>query len=272
MNLLDLFGDGDGPIDFEVIDLAQPLEVGMPSSPTHPAFEFALRQRHGDVVRDDGMTGSHEVMVLGGHVGTHMDALSHVAVDGRLHGGVPVADALEAGRYRTHGIDRVPPLFRRGVLVDVPRSRGVARLAPGAAVRVEDLLAAPGPRPGDVVLVRTGWAQLWADPPAYLGGDGGVPGVDAGAARWLAQRGVAAVGADTVALEHIPAGGGLSSLPVHRILLAEAGINLIEVMALEALSDSLAARGTTEFLFVGAPLNVRGATGAPIRPLAVTGS
>ncbi|MEV6128433.1 cyclase family protein [Streptomyces violaceusniger] len=272
MNPLDLFCDGDGPAAVDVVDLAQPLEVGMPSSPTHPSFEYALRQRHGDVVRDDGMTGSHEVMVLGGHVGTHMDALSHVAVDGRLHGGAPVADALEAGRYRTHGIDRVPPLFRRGVLVDVPRSRGVGRLAPGEPVGVQDLLAAPEPRPGDVVLVRTGWAQLWGEPPAYLGDSDGVPGVDAGAGRWLAEHRVAAVGADTIALEHIPAGGGLHSLPVHRILLAEAGINLIEVMTLEALSEKLAARGTAEFLFVGAPLNVRGATGAPIRPLAVIGS
>lgn len=137
---------------------------------------------------------------------------------------------------------------------------------------VRRLQAAPEPRPGDVVLVRTGWAQLWPDPPAYVGGPDGVPGVDAEAARWLAERGVAAVGADTIALEHIPAGGGLSALPVHRILLHEAGINLIEVMALEMLSESLAAHGTGEFLFVGAPLNVRGATGAPIRPLAVIGS
>jgi kynurenine formamidase len=267
VNPLDLLHD-----DLEVVDLAQPLQVGMPTSPTHPAFDFALRQRHGDVARADGMTGSHEVMVLGGHVGTHVDALSHVAVDGLLHGGVPVADAVEAGRYRTHGIDQVPPLLRRGVLVDVPRARGVARLAPGEPVGVADLQAAPEPRPGDVVLVRTGWAQLWPDPPAYVGGPDGVPGVDAEAARWLAERGVAAVGADTIALEHIPAGGGLSALPVHRILLHEAGINLIEVMALEMLSESLAARGTGEFLFVGAPLNVRGATGAPIRPLAVIGS
>jgi kynurenine formamidase len=267
VNPLDLLRD-----DLEVVDLAQPLEVGMPTSPTHPAFDFALRQRHGDVVRADGITGSHEVMVLGGHVGTHMDALSHVAVDGLLHGGVPVAGAVDAGRYRTHGIDGVPPLLRRGVLVDVPRSRGVARLAPGEPVGVADLEAAPEPRAGDVVLVRTGWSQLWGDPPAYLGGTDGVPGVDAEAARRLAERGVAAVGADTIALEHIPAGGGLAALPVHRILLAEAGINLIEVMTLETLSDSLAARGTGEFLFMGAPLNVRGATGAPIRPLAVIGS
>ncbi|MCO5997346.1 cyclase family protein [Actinoallomurus rhizosphaericola] len=261
MKLFDLLDDG-----IEAIDLAQPLETGMPVSPTHPGFQFALRQRHGDVERPDGMTGSHEMIVLGGHVGTHMDALCHVAVDGRMYGGVAVADALDDGRYRSHGIDQVPPLVRRGVLVDVPAVRGLDRLPPGEPVSVEDLRAVEVlPKRGDVVLVRTGWAQLWGDPPAYLGDERGVPGLDVEAAAWLAELGVAAVGADTIALEHIPPGGGLASLPVHRLLLAENGINLIEVMALE----TLAARGAGEFLFVGAPLNIRGATGAPIRPLAL---
>lgn len=264
MRLLEALGDG-----IEVIDLAQPLETGMPVSPTHPAFQFALRQRHDDVVRADGITGSHEMIVLGGHVGTHMDALCHVAVDGHMFGGVPVADALQGGRYRVHGIDQVPPLVRRGVLYDVPAARGVDRLGPGEPVRLDDLRAhgAAQPERGDVVLIRTGWAQRWNDPPAYLGDERGVPGLDTSAAAWLAERGVAAVGADTIALEHIPPGAGPAALPVHRLLLAGHGINLIEVMNLEAL----AARGADEFLFVGAPLNVRGATGAPIRPLALIG-
>lgn len=268
MKLLELFRAGREP-GIEIVDLAQTLQVGMPHSPTHPAFEFALRQRHGDVVRDDGMTGSHEVMVLGGHVGTHMDAISHVAVDGMLYGGVEVAGALRGGRYPDHGVDAVPPLVRRGVLVDAPRTRGIARLEAGEPVGPADLAAAPRPEPGDVVLVRTGWAQLWDDPAAYVGGPGGVPGLDVEAARLLADRGVAAVGGDTIALEHIPAGGGLSSLPVHRVLLAEHGINLIEAMTLEKLSERLADLGTAEFLFVGAPVKVQGATGAPIRPLAL---
>ncbi|MBA3906544.1 MAG: cyclase family protein, partial [Pseudonocardiales bacterium] len=157
MRLLDLLAEG-----IEVIDLAQPLEVGMPTSPTHPGFQFALRERHGDVARSDGMTGSHEMLVLGGHVGTHMDALCHVAVDGRLYGGTAVADALDGGRYRSHGIDRVPPLVRRGVLFDVPQVRGAGRLDPGDPVGVVDLTrCGPVPGRGDVALIRTGWAQHW---------------------------------------------------------------------------------------------------------------
>jgi kynurenine formamidase len=82
---------------------------------------------------------------------------------------------------------------------------------------------------------------------------------------------VAAVGADTIALEHRPPGPGPAGLPVHQLLLHDHGIHLIEVMTLEELSGTLAAAGTAEFLFVAAPLNVVGATGAPVRPLAVVG-
>jgi len=264
VNLLDLLGEGGGGI--EVIDLAQPLHPGMPTSPTHPAFDFALRQRHGDVLRTDGITGSHELITLGGHVGTHMDALCHVAVDGRLFGGVRVEDAIDDGRYTVHGIDQVPPLACRGVLFDVPRARGLRHMPPGEPVGVEDLRAAgPALRRGDVAVVRTGWAAHWDNPAAYLGDERGVPGITREAAAWLAGHRVRAVGADTIAVEHIPPGDQPPSLPVHRLLLAERGINLIEVMNLEAL----AARNVGEFLFVGAPLNSVGATGAPIRPLAL---
>ncbi|TVT51593.1 cyclase family protein [Amycolatopsis rhizosphaerae] len=268
MRLLDALAAGEPGI----IDLSQPLRDGMPCSPTHPGFHLALARRHGDSVRPDGMTGSHELITMGGHVGTHMDALCHVAVDGRMHGGVPVA--IEQGRYTRHGIDEVPPMVCRGVLADVPALRGTDRLAPGEPVTAADLDSAldtafggVGVRRGDVVLIRTGWPQLWDDPAAYLGTGSGVPGLDAGGARRLAEAGVRAVGGDTLALEHIPAGAGLGRLPVHRILLQDAGINLIEVMNLEAL----AATGAREFVFVCAPLRIVGATGAPVRPLALVG-
>lgn len=72
----------DGPR--RVIDLSQPFEVGMPCSPTHPGFEMSIEVAHGDVLRSDGITGSHEKITFGDHVGTHVDALCHVAVDGAI--------------------------------------------------------------------------------------------------------------------------------------------------------------------------------------------
>ncbi|MCX0275191.1 cyclase family protein [Nocardia zapadnayensis] len=109
-----------------------------------------------------------------------------------------------------------------------------------------------------VALIRTGWAQLWHESRSYVGDDFGVYGLDPGAAEWLAGHGVAAGGADTIAREHRPSGLGPASLPFHRILLHEHGIDLIEVMALETLSETPASAGTAEFLFVGGPLDVVG--------------
>ena len=84
-------------------------------------------------------------------------------------------------------------------------------------------------------------------------------------ARWLAERRVVAAGADTTAFEQVPAGDGHRVLPVHRILLVEHGIHIVEHLALE----EAAAQGLTEFLFVLTPLRIVGGTGSPVRPVAV---
>jgi len=245
-----------------VVDLGQPLFNGAPSSPSHPGFQSALMTRHGDLLRADGITGANEKFAFGGHVGTHVDALCHVAVDGHIFGGRPV-DVVD-GRYAAGGIEEFPLAVRRAVLVDVPALRGLDRLAPADAVTAEDLDMVEVPiEAGDTVLVRTGWAQLWPDEHAYIGQETGVPGLDGSAAHWLANRRVSVVGADTVALERITPEHGHSRLPVHRILLAEHGINLIEVMNLESICGQL------DFAFMCAPLNILGATGSPVRPLAL---
>jgi len=118
---------------------------------------------------------------------------------------------------------------------------------------------------GDVALVRTGWARNFGDAAAYLGEQTGVPGPTEEGARWLADRGVRATGADTTAYEHIPAGSGHRVLPAHRLLLVERGIHIIEHLNLEPL----AAAGVAEFAFLLAPLKIVGGTGSPVRPLAV---
>ncbi|MFD0480228.1 cyclase family protein [Nonomuraea thailandensis] len=146
---------------------------------------------------------------------------------------------------------------------------GVDMLPAGYGISAADLQAAQdraGVRvgPGDVALVRTGWARNFDDPPTYLGQHSGVPGVAADAARWLLEVGVRATGSDTTAYEQTAPGAGHSVLPVHRILLVEGGINIIEHLALE----DAAAEGLTEFAFVMAPLRIVGGTGSPIRPFA----
>lgn len=251
-----------------VIDLAQPLHPNIPVSPSHPGYKHALLRRHGDAVRVDGTSGANDMLVLGTHTATHMDALAHISHDGLLHGGVRAAEAQVGGRYLEHGIHTVPPVVAPGVLLDVPAALGVSRLAAGYPITPADLERALGDRAvpqGAALLVRTGWAQLWDAPHDFLSHEAGVPGPNEDAAAWLASHRPVVVGSDTTAFEHIPAGEGHARLPGHRILLVESGIPILEMLALEDLADAAPA----SFTFVGAPLKLVGATGSPLRPIAI---
>ena len=254
----------------KVYDLAQPLTNGMPQSPNHPTYQMALVRRHGDVTRPDGGSAANEIIVTGCHVGTHIDALCHVSQDGMLYDAVPAAEVTSNLGFSRHSVDQIPPFVGRGVFLDIAKVRGVSVLAPGEAVTADDLDAALHDagttiRPGDAVLVGTGWSSLWADRAAYEGQSGGAPGPDESAGTWLAERKIAMAGAETIAFEQIQPGRGHRTLPVHRILLVEHGINIIESMRLHELSAS----SVTEFMFVLSPLKLVGATGSPVRPLAV---
>jgi kynurenine formamidase len=114
---------------------------------------------------------------------------------------------------------------------------------------------------GDVIMVRTGRGSVWPDAGRYLPRE---PGIDRAGATWLAERGAAMVGADNIALEHLPSSDSENWLPVHTYLLAEAGVPIIEVVHLEDIADE----ELFEFCYLGASLKLRGATAGPVRPLA----
>ncbi|MEU5906638.1 cyclase family protein [Micromonospora sp. NPDC047467] len=254
-------------------DLGRRLSIGMPQSPNHPPFWHALPRRHGDAVRSDGGSAANDIITMGTHVGTHVDAFSHVSQDGRLFDGSDASDAGRGGRYAELGAHTIAPMVRRGVLLDVPAALGQPDgCDPGYEITPADLSAAADRqgtpiRPGDVVLVRSGWGRLFdhEDRNRYIGLTTGVPGVGEAGATWLADQGIHAAGADTIAFECLRPGAGHSVLPAHRVLLVERGVYIIETMALE----ELAADNVHEFLFVLSPLAIFGATGSPVRPLAV---
>lgn len=242
----------------------------MPQSPNHPPFQLALMRRHGDYVRADGGSAANEIIVTGGHVGTHVDALAHVSHDGKLYGGVDADSVMSHEGFAELGIDTFTPYVGRGVLLDVTAVHGVETLPAGYGVTAEDLATAERKsgvevRAGDAVLIGTGWSRLWDDNERYIGAADGVPGPDVSAAEWLIDRGARIGGGETIAFEQIKAGAGHALLPVHRMFLVEHGINIVETMRLVDLLDS----GVAEFLLVLAPLKVVGATGAPVRPLAI---
>lgn len=253
-----------------VFDLGRPLFQGMPQSPNHPPFRMSLARRHGDHVRADGGSAANEMFVMGAHVGTHIDALSHVSQDGFLYGGHSAADAQTGGRFRVHGAETIAPIVRRGVLLDIPAALGIDACDAAYEVTRDDLelsckRAGVRIEPGDVALIRTGWALHWNDAVAYFGKETGVPGPGEDGAKWLGSKGIHAAGADTIAFEHQAPGAGHAVLPGHRILLVEHGIHIIEALDLE----ELAAANVVEFLFILSPLKLVGGTGSPVRPLAV---
>ena len=240
----------------------------MPQRRTHPAYAFTLVRRHGDVTRESGLSTANELVVLCGHSGTHLDALSHASVRGKLHGGRTAAAVESHEGMRELGVEGVAPLVARFVLFDLATETGGPPLPPGHAVTARDLAIVAGksglsPERGDTALVRTGWGALWDRPPRYEGAEGGIAGIDAGAAEWLADHGVVAIGADTLTVEVEPVGA--EDLPVHGLCLVERGIYLLENLFLEELARASAREG----LFIAAPLKLVGATGAPVRPIAI---
>jgi kynurenine formamidase len=234
-----------------IVDLAQPYFTGMPHWPTHPPFACARTKEHGDFVLPGGASSAAELVALGTHTGTHIDALCHFSRNGRLHGG------REA---RSLGIDTLPPIVTRGLLFDSAPGGELAEDAEITAAQLEAGLEPLEPRAGDVVLVRTGWGRRWRDARRFLNGQR-QPGLALDAAQWLSSRGVLAIGADNVALERIPA----PEMPVHVHLLVEAGVLILECLNLEELAQA----GAREFLFLAAPLMIEGATGSPLRPFAL---
>ncbi|MBV9120732.1 MAG: cyclase family protein [Chloroflexi bacterium] len=253
-----------------VFDLAHPLEQNMPVSPNHPGFRMALQRRHGDMVRPDGGSASNEMIVMGGHTGTHLDALCHVSQDGKLFGGIDAAAAQTGARFNKLGLETVPPFVCRGVLLDVAAYQGVDCLPAATPITAADLQAtasAQGTSLAGVgaVLVRSGWTRHWTSPHAYLGEESGVPGPDVSAAEFIANAGTKVTGHDSMAYECLAPGAGHRVLPVHRVLLVERGIHIIENVAMEELSRAR----QYEFLFVVASLKIVGGTGSPVRPLAI---
>ncbi len=258
--------------EFRLFDLEQPRFQGMPVISVHqPGYAYFLHRRHGDDYRP-GETGPRTsasgVIVCMEHSGTHIDAICHQADAQMLYGGIPAAEVSTTKGFSRLAIEEVPPIFAPGVLLDVAAARGVAALDAGELVTAADLEACCARarvdiRPGDVVLVRTGNAAYWNDAERYLSG----PGMDSGASAWLAARHVLAVGADNMAWDVI----GLRDpklgcqLPGHLILLARHGIYIIENLQLE----ELAAAGHARFTFVCTPLKFIGATGSPVRPIAI---
>jgi kynurenine formamidase len=203
---------------------------------------------------------------------SHIDAFCHVAHEGLLFGGRPASSITELGA-QTGTIELLKDgLVGRGVLVDVPRTRGVRWVEPGEHVFREDLETAERNQgvtvgPGDILLVRTGHARRLAEL-----GPWDTPNAKAGlhptAAPFIAEREVAALGSDGNS-DTAPSTTEDVGFPIHVLALNAMGVHLLDYLQLEDLARHCEAVGRWEFLFAAAPLRVAGGTGSLINPTAI---
>ena len=201
---------------------------------------------------------------------THIDALSHMpSYRGRGYNGAPSTHAPPVGQRRNSVAAMRDGVVSRGVLVDLPALLGVDYVAPGGAITADHLEAwerrtGVRIRAGDVVLLRSG---RWSDP-AMAAGVAGSAGVHPSLATWLHDRGVAVLG-DEAGTDTSPTSVQGINAPMHVLSLVAMGMPLVENLDLEALAGEAASQNRWTFLFVLAPLDVRGGTGSPANPIAV---
>ena len=205
-----------------------------------------------------------------GFAHTHMDALGHMSVAGKGFNGFPAPaagkglDRLSIGNYKDG-------IFTRGVLIDLPRLKGVKYLEPGTAIYPADLDAwekSTGIRigPGDAVLIRTGrWARR-AEKGPWAAQDT-MAGLNASCARWLKQRDIAIFASEGPG-DVLPSGIDGVAWPLHQLLLIAMGVPMLNNCDFEELTQTATSRNRFTFLLSVAPLRVDSGTGAPVNPVA----
>ena len=255
----------------EVLRLAQLLSSKTPVPAHRCGLQHFMGRDGGDYAvegskRPGGFQFAEDTVVMPLHIGTHVDALCHAWYDDKLYNGY-LGDSIRSttGAARL-GVEKMPPIFTRGVLLDFVKLKGRV-LEPGETISRADMDAAELAAGvqigrGDAVLLRTGWLESQKNvkrPDFNI-----EPGINVEAATWLVERDVAMVGADNFAVEAMPFPDG-KVFPVHQMLIRDYGMPLLEGLML----DPLVAAGRHEFLFVASALPIVGATGSPLSPVAV---
>jgi kynurenine formamidase len=208
-------------------------------------------------VGDNRVNWVTEIVTGTQQLGTHLDALSHLQIGDRGYNGWRLADMAGPAGMRRLGVETVPQIVTRGLLVDVSH-RGPAA---GDVITVDDI-AGLEPEPGDAVLFHTGWGSRWENAEAYLDGEPG-PGYDV--AEWLVERGVALTGCDTWSYGPVPAEDPARPFDVPQMLNVRHGVFVVENLD----TAELASDGVREFALILTHPKLRGATGAWTSPIAI---
>ena len=260
----------------KLISTGKVYSLGMVISRETPAFAprgvavtvFSPSQSGNKTIGSNSGTYNDDMFTGWLGVGTQIDGLGHLGDHHTYYNNNHAEDFVLATGLTKLGIENVPPMATRGVLLDIAAIKGTDRLEGGYVISLDDVMKAQKAagteiRKGDVVLFHTGWLDL-------VGKDDGLygrteRGVGLEAAAWLADKGVVAVGADTWGLEAVPHEDPDAFFPVHVKLLAENGVYILE----NIVTRDLAADGAHEFLFVLGQAKLKGAVQMIINPVAV---
>lgn len=261
-------------------DLSVEYYVGMPSFHVlgDPAYQYWLTHTpRGNVIENPNGLGKEmnekvsytgDAISMYTHMGTHIDALNHFGLNGKIWNGFSADEYLGDKGWKKTGAEVIPPIVARGVLIDVLGHKNVQQLPANYRINKNDLVAALASqqvslKKGDVVLIRTGQARYYDDAGKFLDQ---YAGINLEAVRWLVEeQQVMLLGADNLSFEAFPPERNDNWVPVHTYLLAEKGVMFIEQMYLEDLAKDK----VWEFAFVSASLKLRGASAAPMRPIAI---
>lgn len=261
-----------------VYDLAHVLDEHVPAFPGRSFRQSLVTSAHLLNLRrpDAGAAGWGEnnvnwiidLVSSTSQMGTHLDALNHLQIGDRFYNGHTLVEIAEEWGTNRLGIETVPQIFTRGVLVDVARLHGVERLAQGYVITTMDMMDALDAQGneierGDAVLFHTGWGAQWGqDNAAYLAGE---PGPGKELAMWLVERGVAVTGCDTWSYGPVPPENPAQPFAVPQMLNVRFGMFVVENLR----TAELARDNVSEFMFALTHAKVRGATGAWVSPVAI---
>ncbi|KUO10977.1 cyclase [Streptomyces sp. DSM 15324] len=256
------------------VTMAAPVQTAPGPDDAEPATH---RMRAWPQAPGDAASGLHFAMDsfamnVHGDADSHVDALCHVIYDGTLHGGVS-ADTVTADGADALSIEAAHDgIVGRGVLLDVPRLRGVPWLEPGDHVTADDLAAAESAQhvqvsDGDLLFVRVGHRRRRAELGAWHTADARA-GLHPSALEFLADRRVTVLGSDGNN-DTAPSCTEGVDFPVHVLAIHAMGLHLLDYLQFEDLASVCEEEGRWSFLCVVAPLRLPHATGSPVNPIAV---
>ncbi len=241
--------------------------------PTQPSIENPVPVAHHMTgTATEGWGGDYFAIAPHGFATSHIDALCHIFHQGKLYNGYPIEKVTAHGALELGIHELADGIVSRGVLLDVPRARGLPYLEHGEPVFPDDLERAEADaglrvESGDLLLVRTG---RWALREARGGWDPrlSIAGLDASCLPWLHARGVAALGCDGVS-DVLPSRVAGVPMPIHTVAIVAMGLHLIDNLELEPLARACAEEQRWEFLLTLAPLVLLRGTASPVNPIAL---